>query len=73
VKIRPSGIYMDGKHHSYTRLDSLSLPVSFLDIDMYGSEIDVLKGAAETIISQRPELVITLHEDRIMKERERIV
>ncbi len=48
-------------------------PVDLIDIDMYGSEIDVLKGAAKTIIVYRPELLITLHEDRIMRERERII
>ena len=73
--IRPTGIYLDdGTRHNYTMLDNLiDGPVKLLDIDMYGSEIDALKGAAKTIIMYRPELLITLHEDRIMKERERII
>ena len=73
MKVRPTGIYVEGTRCNYTKLDSLGVPVSFIDIDMYGSEIDVLKGAGATIIMQRPELLITLHEDRIMKERERII
>lgn len=75
--IRPTGIILDdGARRNYTMLDNLTDligPVKLLDIDMYGSEIDVLKGAVRTIIMYKPDVIVTLHEDRIMKERERII
>ena len=72
MKVRPSGIYTD-KRYPYVTLDSFGAPVEYIDIDMFGSEIDVLKGAKETLIKYKPELLITLYDWRVMKERERII
>ena len=74
VTVRPRGIYINDSRYNYTMLDNfIKNPPDLIDIDMFGSEIDCTQGAAQTITIYRPELLITLHEDRIMKERERII
>lgn len=74
VIVRPNGIYINKDRYNYTMLDNfIKSPVDLIDIDMYGSEIDVLKGAVNTLLTYRPELDIKLYESRIMKERERII
>lgn len=44
-------------------LAGIGMPVSFIKIDVEGHELDVLDGAAETIATQRPNILIEINHD----------
>ena len=46
------------------RLDDLDFPLTFGKIHLEGSELDALKGGAETLRRQRPILAVTVYHNR---------
>ena len=62
-----SEVKVSGEHGTVrvdaVRLDELALPpVGFIKIDVEGFELEVLKGAAETLRRDRPNLLIEIEE-----------
>lgn len=57
-------LHPDGDYETIT-LDSLCLSPGAVKVDVEGAELDVLRGAEETLRAHKPILVVEIHEHKI--------